>query len=330
MQRPRVKRLRTSTYSAQSSNNVTIMKQAGGHLSKGGRHNPRDLSTHHHSFETGGLSTVTVETVDGTEVVTVTGPAGPPPTLSIGTVSVGPTDATIVDSGSGNYTLDLVLEKGADSTVQGPAGPPPTLSIGTVTVGPTDATIVDNGSGNYTLDLVLEKGADSTVEGPKGDDGQDATLTVVGIEGVATLSNDNGSDYTLTIIAQADTDTSGGDAPAESDPVDTSGGDAPAESDPVDEDLVIYIVQQATNTVHDTVSIAANTTTHTINVNLTTHDLLLPKEPDTITVQVAGLTLSVDYNVTLETFVDLQYYRVQDTDLEAASQSASSLTITFK
>lgn len=95
------------------------------------------------------------------------GPAGPPPTLAIGSVTSGTTPAVSIDqTAPGVYELDFVLKEGppgANSTVPGPAN---SLSIGSVTSGPTPSASITGAAPNQILNLVLQPGAASTVPGP--------------------------------------------------------------------------------------------------------------------------------------------------------------------
>lgn len=96
-----------------------------------------------------------------------TGPAGPPNSLSIGTVAKGDSPSATITGQSPNQTLNLVLPKGDP-------GPPNSLSIGTVTTvspnTPASATITGE-SPNQTLNLSLPRGQDGSglTDGDKGD-----------------------------------------------------------------------------------------------------------------------------------------------------------------
>lgn len=96
-----------------------------------------------------------------------TGPAGPPNSLSIGTVAKGDNPSATITGQSPNQTLNLVLP-------QGDPGPPNSLSIGTVTTvspnTPASATITGE-SPNQTLNLSLPRGQDGSglTDGDKGD-----------------------------------------------------------------------------------------------------------------------------------------------------------------
>ena len=103
------------------------------------------------------------------------------PTITIGTVTNGDTASASITGDSPNYTLNLVLPKGAkgdkgDRGEKGADGVTPTLSIGTVTTGAVGSSASASISGttpNLTLNLTIPKGD----KGDKGDKGVDGTLS---------------------------------------------------------------------------------------------------------------------------------------------------------
>ena len=81
-------------------------------------------------------------------------PAGPPNTLTIGTVTEGATPAASITGASPNQTLDLTLKTGAP----GAPGPPNSLTIGTVQDGAVPAASITGTPPNQVLDLTLKTG----------------------------------------------------------------------------------------------------------------------------------------------------------------------------
>ena len=136
------------------------------------------------------------------------GAAGPANTLTIGTVTSGPSASATITGSSPSQVLSLVLPKGdtgsagaagatgsqgaqgvAGST--GPAGPANSLSIGTVTEGAVGATITGT-SPSQVLNLVLPRGN----TGPSGAAGATGSQ---GIQGVAGSTGPAGPANTLSI-----------------------------------------------------------------------------------------------------------------------------------
>ena len=102
------------------------------------------------------------------------------PTITIGTVTNGDTASATITGDSPNYTLNLVLPKGAkgdkgekgDAGVKGADGITPTIAVGTTTTGEvgTNANVTMSKSGTtYTFNFTIPKG----VKGDKGDAGAD-------------------------------------------------------------------------------------------------------------------------------------------------------------
>ena len=130
-------------------------------------------------------------------------PAGPPNTLTIGTVTEGATPAASITGASPNQTLDLTLKTGAP----GAPGPPNSLAIGTVSSGGTAAASITGTPPNQVLDLTLKTGdagppnsltIGTVVEGPT------AGATITGASPSQTLNlvlpeADPGPPNTLTI-----------------------------------------------------------------------------------------------------------------------------------
>ena len=104
------------------------------------------------------------------------------PTITIGTVTNGDTASATITGDSPNYTLNLVLPKGAkgdkgDTGVKGTDGITPTIAVGTTTTGEagTNAEVTMSKSGTtYTFNFVIPKGAkgDTGATGTKGDKGE--------------------------------------------------------------------------------------------------------------------------------------------------------------
>ena len=103
------------------------------------------------------------------------------PTITIGTVTNGDTASATITGDSPNYTLNLVLPKGAkgdkgDAGAKGADGVTPTIAVGTTTTGEagTNASVTMSKSGTtYTFNFVIPKGATGTngAKGEKGDTG---------------------------------------------------------------------------------------------------------------------------------------------------------------
>ena len=106
------------------------------------------------------------------------------PTITIGTVTNGDTASATITGDSPNYTLNLVLPKGAkgdkgdkgDTGAKGADGVTPNISIGTVTTGAAGSSASASISGttpNLTLNLTIPKGdkGDKGEKGIKGDTG---------------------------------------------------------------------------------------------------------------------------------------------------------------
>jgi hypothetical protein len=136
------------------------------------------------------------------------GAAGPANTLTIGTVTSGPSASATITGSSPSQVLSLVLPKGdtgsagaagatgsqgaqgvAGST--GPAGPANSLSIGTVSEGEVGATITGTAP-SQVLNLVLPRGN----TGPSGAAGATGSQ---GIQGVAGSTGPAGPANTLSI-----------------------------------------------------------------------------------------------------------------------------------
>ena len=104
------------------------------------------------------------------------------PTITIGTVTNGDTASATITGDSPNYTLNLVLPKGAkgdkgDAGAKGTDGITPTIAVGTTTTGEagTNAGVTMSKSGTtYTFNFVIPKGAkgDTGAAGTKGDKGE--------------------------------------------------------------------------------------------------------------------------------------------------------------
>ena len=104
-------------------------------------------------------------------------PAGPPNTLTVGTVTTvapGGIATASVTGTAPNQTLNLGIPEGD----KGDTGPANTLTIGTVTEGATPAASITGAAPNQTLDLTLKTGAPgpantlaigTVVEGPVAD-----------------------------------------------------------------------------------------------------------------------------------------------------------------
>ena len=151
------------------------------------------------------------------------------PTITIGTVTSGDTANATITGDSPNYTLNLVLPKGAkgDKGVKGDAGAKgadgitPTIAVGTTTTGEagTNAEVTMSKSGTtYTFNFVIPKGAKGDTgaagtngaKGDKGDKGEKGDTGAKGADGVTptfevgTVSTGAaGSTATVTITGTA-------------------------------------------------------------------------------------------------------------------------------
>lgn len=119
------------------------------------------------------------------------------PTITIGTVTNGDTASATITGDSPNYTLNLVLPKGAkgdkgekgDAGAKGADGITPTIAVGTTTTGEagTDANVTMSKSGTtYTFNFVIPKGA-------KGDTGASGTNGAKGDKGDKGEKGDTGA-----------------------------------------------------------------------------------------------------------------------------------------
>ena len=151
------------------------------------------------------------------------------PTITIGTVTNGDTASATITGDSPNYTLNLVLPKGAkgdkgdkgDAGVKGADGVTPTIAVGTTTTGEagTNAEVTMSKSGTtYTFNFVIPKGAKGDTgaagtngaKGDKGDKGEKGDTGAKGADGVTptftvgTVSTGAaGSTATVTITGTA-------------------------------------------------------------------------------------------------------------------------------
>ena len=108
------------------------------------------------------------------------------PTITIGTVTSGDTASATITGDSPNYTLNLVLPKGAkgdkgDAGAKGADGVTPTIAVGTTTTGEagTNASVTMSKSGTtYTFNFTIPKGV-------KGDTGAAGTDGAKGEKGEA-------------------------------------------------------------------------------------------------------------------------------------------------
>ena len=125
------------------------------------------------------------------------------PTITIGTVTNGDTASATITGDSPNYTLNLVLPKGAkgdkgdtgakgvkgDAGAKGADGVTPTIAVGTTTTGEagTNASVTMSKSGTtYTFNFVIPKGA-------KGDTGAAGTNGAKGDKGDKGEKGDTGA-----------------------------------------------------------------------------------------------------------------------------------------
>ena len=148
------------------------------------------------------------------------------PTITIGTVTNGDTASATITGDSPNYTLNLVLPKGAkgdkgDAGVKGADGITPTIAVGTTTTGEagTNAEVTMSKSGTtYTFNFVIPKGAKGDTgaagtngaKGDKGDKGEKGDTGAKGADGVTptftigTVSTgEAGSTATVTVTGTA-------------------------------------------------------------------------------------------------------------------------------
>ena len=133
------------------------------------------------------------------------------PTITIGTVTNGDTASATITGDSPNYTLNLVLPKGAkgdkgdkgDAGVKGADGITPTIAVGTTTTGEagTNAEVTMSKSGTtYTFNFVIPKGAKGDTgaagtngaKGEKGDKGDPFTYADFTSEQLAALKGAKG------------------------------------------------------------------------------------------------------------------------------------------
>ena len=113
-----------------------------------------------------------------TDITGGPGPAGPPNTLTIGTVTSGTPAAATITGASPNQVLSLTIPPGATGATgatgpagpTGAAGPPNTLNIGTVTTGAPGsaaAATITGAAPSQTLSLTIPAGATGAA-GPAG------------------------------------------------------------------------------------------------------------------------------------------------------------------
>ena len=105
------------------------------------------------------------------------------PTITIGTVTSGDTASATITGDSPNYTLNLVLPKGAkgDAGTNGTDGVTPTFTVGTVSTGAAGSTAIVTITGtapNYVLNFTI----------PKGDTGEAGSGGDVDLTGYAELT----------------------------------------------------------------------------------------------------------------------------------------------
>ena len=105
------------------------------------------------------------------------------PTITIGTVTSGDTASATITGDSPNYTLNLVLPKGAkgDAGTNGTDGVTPTFTVGTVSTGAAGSTAIVTITGtapNYVLNFTI----------PKGDTGEAGSGGDVDLTGYAELA----------------------------------------------------------------------------------------------------------------------------------------------
>ena len=127
------------------------------------------------------------------------------PTITIGTVTNGDTASATITGDSPNYTLNLVLPKGAKGDTgatgaKGADGVTPTIAVGTTTTGEagTNAEVTMSKSGTtYTFNFVIPKGAKGDTgaagtNGAKGEKGDPFTYADFTSEQLAALKGAKG------------------------------------------------------------------------------------------------------------------------------------------
>ena len=121
------------------------------------------------------------------------------PTITIGTVTNGDTASATITGDSPNYTLNLVLPKGAkgDAGEKGADGITPTIAVGNTTTGEagTNAGVTMSKSGTtYTFNFTIPKGdkGDAGADGAKGEKGDPFTYADFTSEQLAALKGDKG------------------------------------------------------------------------------------------------------------------------------------------
>ena len=130
------------------------------------------------------------------------------PTITIGTVTNGDTASATITGDSPNYTLNLVLPKGAkgdkgvkgDAGAKGADGVTPTIAVGTTTTGEagTNANVTMSKSGTtYTFNFTIPKGVKGDTgaagtKGAKGDKGDPFTYADFTSEQLAALKGAKG------------------------------------------------------------------------------------------------------------------------------------------
>lgn len=121
------------------------------------------------------------------------------PTITIGTVTNGDTASATITGDSPNYTLNLVLPKGAkgDAGEKGADGITPTIAVGNTTTGEagTNAGVTMSKSGTtYTFNFTIPKGdkGDAGADGAKGEKGDSFTYADFTSEQLAALKGAKG------------------------------------------------------------------------------------------------------------------------------------------
>ncbi|WP_225784262.1 hypothetical protein [Xenophilus sp. Marseille-Q4582] len=122
------------------------------------------------------------------------GPVGPPNSLSIGTVTSGPSAGATITGAAPSQTLNLVLPKGdkgdkGDPGADGDDGAAATITVGTVTTGaPGSSASVTNAGTSVAavLDFVIPRG-DKGDKGDKGDTGDTGAAGADGADGWAPI-----------------------------------------------------------------------------------------------------------------------------------------------
>lgn len=100
------------------------------------------------------------------------GPAGPPPTLRVGSVTSGPAKVTVTEVSPGEYVLNYVIPQGPTGPRGLPGEPARFSNVSTVTL-PAGASASASISGigpNYNLEFRIPRGATGAT-GAKGDPG---------------------------------------------------------------------------------------------------------------------------------------------------------------